>query len=155
MDALSHIIFDLDGTLINSKRGIEKSLSYAYNQLNLKPLPGGLPDQFIGAPFQWCFQSLLGFIKKDAALAIEHFRYYYNQNGWKENIPYPGISELLEELHFMGKQLYVATSKMETFAEKILKQHEFDKYISHLKGADYLGKKSNKAILVSDLLVTQ
>ena len=79
-----------------------------------------LLEKFIGPPLQWGFRNLLGMNERNTKLAVEYFREYYGENGWHENIPYPGISEMLEELNFVGKQMYIATSKLEKYATKII-----------------------------------
>jgi phosphoglycolate phosphatase len=148
----SHIIFDLDGTLTDNTSGIKNSLRYALQKMHCDPIPDHLPDEFIGPPLQWGFKNLFGMNEKNTALAVEYFREYYGENGWRENEPYPGISEMLEELNLLGKQMFVATSKLEKFAVKIIQHFEFDKYILQLKGADYGGEKATKATIISELL---
>ncbi len=148
----SHIIFDLDGTLTDNTLGIKNSLRYALQKMHYNPIPDHLPDEFIGPPLQWGFKNLFGMSEKNTELAVEYFREYYSENGWHENVPYPGISEMLEELSFAGKQMYVATSKLEKFAIKIIQHFEFDKYILQLKGADYGGAKATKATIISELM---
>ncbi len=148
----SHIIFDLDGTLTDNTLGIKNSLRYALQKMHYNPIPDHLPDEFIGPPLQWGFKNLFGMNEKNTALAVEYFREYYGENGWHENVPYPGVSEMLAELNFVGKQLFVATSKLEKYALKIIQHFEFDKYILQLKGADYGGAKATKATIISELM---
>ena len=59
---------------------------------------------------------------------------------------------MLEELHFTGKQLFIATSKLEKFAAQIIEHFGFDKYIVQLKGADYKGDHATKTTIISHLL---
>lgn len=148
----SHIIFDLDGTLTDNTQGIKNSVRYALQKMHYKPIPKEIPDGFIGPPLQWGFKNLFEMNERNTELAVEYFREYYGENGWYENVPYPGISEMLEELSFTGKQLFVATSKLEKFALKIINHFEFDKYIIQLKGADYGGTKATKATIISELM---
>ncbi len=118
-------------------------------------IPDEIPDQFIGPPLQWGFSNLFGMNERNTELSVEYFREYYSENGWHENVPYPGISELLEELYFTGKKMYIATSKLEKFAVKIMEHFEFDKYIIQLIGADYSGLKATKSLIISNLLEMQ
>ena len=148
----THIIFDLDGTLTDNTSGIKNSLRYALQKMHYDPIPDYMPDEFIGPPLQWGFKNLFGMNEKNTALAVEYFREYHSENGWHENVPYPGVSEMLAELNFAGKQLFIATSKLEKFAVKIIQHFEFDKYILQLKGADYGGAKATKATIISELM---
>jgi len=152
MSNFSHIIFDLDGTLTDNTRGIESSVRYALEKMQIDNFEGVVPKQFIGPPLQWSFRNLFGMNERNTELAVEFFREYYSVNGKFENDPYAGIFELLEELHFAGKQMYIATSKLEKFALEIGAHFGFNKYITNLKGADYKGKKATKKTIISDLL---
>ena len=112
--------------------------------MHFENIPVVIPDEFIGPPLQWGFKNLFEMNERNTELAVEYFREYYSENGWHENVPYIGILEMLAELNFIGKQMYVATSKLEKFAIKIIQHFEFDKYILQLKGADYAGQKQQK-----------
>ncbi len=151
MSHFSHIIFDLDGTLTDNTRGIENSVRYALKKMQVDNFDGVVPEQFIGPPLQWSFRNIYGMNERNTELAVEYFREYYSVNGKFENDPYPGIFEMLEELHFAGKKMYLATSKLEKFALEISAHFGFDKYISNLKGADYKGENT-KITIISDLL---
>ncbi len=155
MSDFAKIIFDLDGTLTDNTQGIKNSVRYALQQMQFDNIPEEISDRFIGPPLQWGFKTLFGMNERNTELAVEYFREYYGENGWHENVPYPGISEMLEGLHMAGKQMYVATSKLEKFASKIIGHFEFDKYIAGIKGADYKGEKATKSKIISDLLEMQ
>jgi len=152
MKNFSHIIFDLDGTLTDNTRGIAASVKYALDKMQVNGFDGTLPDGFIGPPLQHGFKNLFGLNDRNTQLAVEYFREYYSVHGLLENDPYPGVSEMLEELHFAGKELFIATSKLEKFAVQICAHFGFDKYIVQLKGADYKGDHATKTTIISQLL---
>lgn len=152
MNNFSHIIFDLDGTLTDNTRGISASVKFALDKMQIDSFTGELPEGFIGPPLQHGFKNLFGLNERDTQLAVEYFREYYSVHGLLENDPYPGVSEMLEELHFTGKQLFIATSKLEKFAVQICAHFGFDKYIVQLKGADYNGDHAAKSTIISHLL---
>ncbi len=155
MSQFSHIIFDLDGTLTDNTQGIGNSVKYALKQMHIDNFTDEMLLQFVGPPLQWGFKNLFGMNERNVKLAVEYFREYYGENGWHENEPYPGITELLEELHFTGKQMFIATSKLEKYAMKIMHHFEFDKYINQLVGADYSGLKATKSIIIQSLMEMQ
>ncbi len=152
MPDFSHIIFDLDGTLTDNTSGIRNSLQYALEHMQIHGYSEEILEHFIGPPLQWGFSNLFGLSDRNTKLAVEYFRDYYSENGWHENEPYPGVYPLLEELYVSGTKMYIATSKLEKYAQKIIEHFEFDKYIEQLKGADYGGNKATKAGLIFDLL---
>lgn len=155
MANFTHIIFDLDGTLTDNTQGIDASVRFALKQMQIDDYPEDYLETFIGPPLQWGFSNLFGLNERNSLLAVEYFREYYSENGWHQNEPYPGISEMLEELHSQGKKLYIATSKLEKYAVKIAEHFDFDKYIDQLNGADYSGKKANKSMIITNLLEAQ
>jgi len=145
----NHILFDLDGTLTNPRLGIGNSLRYALRQMQIDGYSDQVLERFIGPPLQQGFKTLFGLSESQTTLAVEHFRTYFGDKGLYENESYEGISELLEELHFSGKRLYVVTSKLEKYAQMIIRHFEFDRYIDDLQGAEYSGNHSGKGQLIA------
>lgn len=112
-------------------------------------------ERFVGPPLQDGFKNLFGLNERNTQLAVEHFRTYFGEKGLYENEPYAGINELLEELHFSGKKLFVVTSKLEKYAEIIVRYFGFDRYLDGLIGAEPTGKHSGKAQLIGELMERQ
>ncbi len=155
MSNFSHIIFDLDGTLTDNTVGISNSIQYALEKMQIDGYSEDILEQFIGPPLQWGFKNVFGMNERNTELAVGYFREYYSTKGLLENEPYPGISEMLEELNNAGMKMYVATAKYEKFAQKIMEHFEFDKYIIQLSGADYGGRKATKTVIISKVLELQ
>jgi len=152
MPHFTHILFDLDGTLTNPRLGIGNSLKYALRQMQVDGYSDEILERFVGPPLQEGFKNLFGLNERNTNLAVEHFRTYFGEKGLYENIPYSGISELLEELHLSGKRVYVVTSKLEKYAKMIIRHFEFDRYIDDLQGAETTGKHSGKGQLITTLM---
>lgn len=148
----THILFDLDGTLTNPRLGIGNSIKYALRQMQIDGYSNEILERFVGPPLQDSFKNLFGLNEQNTELAVEHFRTYFGERGLYENIPYPGISELLEELHFSGRRIYVVTSKLEKYAKTIIHHFEFDRYVDDLIGAEATGKHSGKGQLITGLM---
>lgn len=155
MSKFTHIIFDLDGTLTDNTLGIRNSLLYALEHMQIQGYSEDILEKFIGPPLQWGFSNLFGLNERNTKLAVEYFRDYYSREGWQENEPYPGIYQLLEDLHFAGVKMFIATSKLEKYAQQIIEYFEFDKYIIRLIGADYGGNNATKTAIISDILKSQ
>lgn len=142
-----NIIFDLDGTLTNPFEGIYNSLRYALKKIGYTPVPSTLPTEFIGPPLQQGFKNIFGLNPAETEQAVRCFREYYGQRGLFENHPYEGIIELLEHQAYSGRKLFVATSKLEEFAWKVITHFNIDRYITDLQGADYSGNHSKSGII--------
>lgn len=153
MSQFSHVIFDLDGTLTDNTRGIRNSLLYAMEHMQIHGYSEKILEKFIGPPLQWGFSNLFGLNERETKMAVEYFRDYFSEKGLYENEPYPGVYEMLEKLHFNGIKMFIATAKLEKYAQKIIEHFEFDRYITQLKGADYGGKNATKTALIKELLL--
>ena len=151
MSNFSHIIFDLDGTLIDSKLGLTNSLNYMLQQMAIELDGEAVIDQLIGPPIHEGLKNILGFDTRQVELGVKLFREYYSQQGYLEAELYPGVLEMLEELQMQGKMLYVATSKTDRFAEAVLRQFELDKYLEDFQGVAG-GKEHTKAGLITELM---
>lgn len=152
LNNFTHIIFDLDGTLTDPRQGIGNSIRYALKQMHIGGYSPEILEKFIGPPLQWGFSNLLGMNERNTTLAVEHFRHYFGEKGLFENEPFPGIMEILENLHSEGKKLFIATSKLEKFAFRISQHFGFDKYLTDLQGAGYDEKHASKEGILLSLM---
>lgn len=128
------ILFDLDGTLTDPKEGITRAVAIALEDFGVHEDPERL-THFIGPPLDESFPEFYGFTPEQTAAATEAFRTYFAAQGWRENVPYPGMAALLGELKAAGRRLVVATSKPEVFAVRILEHFDMAKYFEHICGA--------------------
>jgi phosphoglycolate phosphatase len=112
------LLFDLDGTLTDSRPGILGCMRYALDALGIKPPSDDALSQFIGPPTHDAFRALLG--PSNASLqtrAIELYRERFSTIGMFENRVYPGIREGLTALRAVGVRLWVATSKPRVYLD--------------------------------------
>lgn len=133
----THILFDLDGTLTDPMTGITKSVQYALRAYGIEV--DRLEDlcPFIGPPLTDSFKKYYNFSEEQAAEAVKKFREYFSVTGIFENKEYPGMKELLAELKAAGKHLYIATSKPELFARRIMDHFHMTEYFDFIGGADF------------------
>jgi phosphoglycolate phosphatase len=114
------VLFDLDGTLVDSAPGIGASIRVAAAQLGLpEPTPAQL-RAMVGPPLQDGFAATFGLSGDDVTRAVLAYRAFYSAGAMLDAPAYPGIRELLGELRSGGATLAVATSKPEEFAVRIL-----------------------------------
>ena len=128
------ILFDLDGTLTDSKDGIINSVLNALNHFGIQAERDHLLP-FVGPPLHESFRDYYGFGPEQIRTGTEKFREYFSEKGWLENALYPGIEDFLKELKAAGKTLAVATSKPEQFAKRILEHFGLAQYFDHICGA--------------------
>jgi phosphoglycolate phosphatase len=120
-------IFDLDGTLTDSKPGI---LGCLVNTLEAHGIAWTGPlDWFIGPPADDSMRRLMPDADELQRAALLHdYRLCYDATGWAENSVYPGVQALLQNLQAAGWQLFVCTSKREDFAVRILEKFSLSPY---------------------------
>lgn len=139
------LLFDLDGTIVDSKPGIEKCLVYAFEKIGVEA-PDNLND-FIGPPLHVSMKEK-GFSDDATRQFIQAYRERYTDQGVFENTLFPFVKETLTSLYEKGKKLILATSKPQVFAKKILEIHSIDKLFHKISAATLDGKLSDKNDIV-------
>jgi len=129
------LLFDLDGTIVDSSLGITNSAIYALEKFGIRVEDRRELYRFIGPPLVESFSKFYGFSEQDARRAVEYYRERYRESGIFENEVYEGIYELLATLRADGKRIVLATSKPETFARRILEHIALDSYFDVIAGA--------------------
>ena len=116
--------FDLDGTLIDSARGIHASIVVACESLALAPPTLSQLREQIGPPLKHYLPDLLGLPQhgRESLLGelLGQFRAHHDQLGWKDYQLFGGARELLETLQSSGWELHLVTLKPRPLAEQIL-----------------------------------
>jgi len=129
------ILFDLDGTLTDSKPGIINSIRYTLNKMKINENNVNL-ELMIGPPLSESFEKYYGLDNETARYAVSVYREYYAIKGIFENKVYQGIPELLEKLKNNDKTLACVTSKAAFYAEQILKHFNLSQYFTRLVGSN-------------------
>jgi len=145
------ILFDLDGTLIDSSEGIFKSALYALEHYGIKESDMESLRRFIGPPLSDSFVNYYNFERETAIEAVDVFRERYNVLGYRECCLYPGVKETLELLKNQGIALGVATSKPEITACAILKDKQIYDLFDEVSGATMDGKIETKSQVIEEL----
>jgi phosphoglycolate phosphatase len=123
-----NIIFDLDGTLIDSAEAILESLKRAFEITGNKPILE-MDTSLIGPPLVETIVKLLGTNELYRITPIlNEFKLYYDEYGFKQSTYFVGIPELLNELVSNGHYLYIATNKRFIPTNKILNYFKWEKY---------------------------
>lgn len=142
-----HIFFDLDGTLTDPEEGITSSVAYALAAFGIESNRSEL-RKFIGPPLLEAFMEYYGFSRNDAGLAVKKFREYFTEYGIFQNRLYPEIPTLLSRLGELGIRSYIATSKPEVFAKKIVEHFELACYLSGIFGSELDGSRTKKGEVI-------
>jgi len=137
------IIFDMDGTLINSGDVITNTINYVRSNLGLEALEKELMLSMLNNPDINAAEFFYGTSEFTDA-QTELFTKYYDENCVKDISLYEGVYDLLELLNLKGFKLSVATNASTPFAIKMLKAMDIYKFLSFVIGADMVEKPKPK-----------
>ena len=147
------VLLDLDGTLIDSQPGVLASCLAALRSLGHEPNEILDIKRVIGPPLEDVMQFLLRPYGDDRiAEAVLAFRRHYGESGLLGSEPYPGIGNSLREMRQGGLRLYLATSKREPFARRILEHLELAAYFDGIHGSVPGGELDHKPELLAHIL---
>lgn len=143
-----NVIFDFDGTLADTSRGVLGSVRYALGTLGVPVPDESVLRGFIGPSLYTSFTGITGLDDERANEAIELYRSVYNPRGVYECELYDGMKELLSELKQNGVSLSVASSKPQNALDKVVDHLGIREYFDRVIGADPSVKHDDKAELV-------
>jgi phosphoglycolate phosphatase len=132
-------IFDLDGTLVDSRADLTNAVNFCRADLGLPPLPPEVVEKYVGEGAVQLLERALGPEHHDrVATALGLFRGYYGEHLLDSTRPYPGVARLLEELRERGARAAVASNKPEAFSRAILEGLGLAPSFSLILGGDTL-----------------
>ena len=149
-----HILFDLDGTIVRSDLGITKGVQKSLEHFGIYEELDDL-KKFVGPPMVESYTNFYGFSLEQYKEALDVFHDYYRTVGIFECELYEGIEEMLESLSKEYK-LYVATSKPEREARRVIEHFGLDKYFTFVGGSDgdFNTKRATKTAVIEYVLET-
>lgn len=141
-----NIIFDLDGTLVESTDAICRSVNYALKKRGFNIVGHDVLKLYIGRHLLELFRELTG-VDDRAYLweMINLYRERFETIGIKENKLYPGISDMLGNLYTKN---YIASIKPHHASRMILSELQMDKYFIGVYGAEVDGTRADKTELL-------
>ena len=148
-----HLLFDLDGTLIDSRSGIITCIQHALGKLELPVPPAAELLWCVGPPLLESLSKLVSPERHDQfEPLVEIYRQQYSETGIYDCSVYPGMIDTLTELSSLGHSLYVATSKAEIYARRIIDHFDLAPFFLSVNGSELDGTRANKAELIAHIL---
>lgn len=148
-----HLIFDLDGTLIDSAPSILGSYAHTFASRGIAPqIP--LTSEVIGPPMMQTLAQLSGVedveVLKDLA---QQFKSHYDTEGHKQTLVYAGVEQFLKAQQAAGFELYIATNKRHVPTVKIMQHLGWAQYFSGVFALDYYTPAlANKGQMLGQIL---
>ena len=145
------ILFDLDGTLTDSKEGVILSARYAIEKMGYPQPDEATILKFVGPPLVDSFMEHCGCTRPQAEQAVELYRERYVPIGLFENAPAEGAAELLARLREKGYKTALASSKPEVMCETVCRHFGFTPHLDAICGSPLHGDHT-KADVIRDAM---
>jgi phosphoglycolate phosphatase len=147
------VLLDLDGTLSDSRRGIEACFRHMLAELGHDPAEAGDMTWAVGPPIAVSITRLLAQYGDDRVdFGVTTYRARYTTIGIYECAAFPGVPEMLAALPQRGMALCVATSKRRDFAERVVDFLGFRPFLPRVYGALPGGGLDDKKDLIAEIL---
>jgi phosphoglycolate phosphatase len=146
------LIFDLDGTLIDSEADLVQSVNATRRELGMEPLPPKVVSSYVGQGIVMLVRRALGEQTTEDILekAVAFFLEYYRQHMLDHTVLYPGVRETLDELR--ARELAVLTNKPVNFSRQILAGLGVNSRFSFVYGGNSFDRKKPDAVGVFRLM---
>lgn len=148
------IIFDLDGTLIDSAEDLAISTNATRQHFGMPPLDAKLINSYVGNGAARLVKLAMGPEASDVlvAQALDFFLKYYRAHALEHTRPYPGVRELVDELTAAGHKLSVLTNKPFKISRDIINALKLATHFPHVYGGDSFPTKKPDPIGIMTLM---
>ena len=147
MKKYKYVLFDLDGTLMDTSEGVIKSVEYTVETLGFPPLSPDVMRTFIGPPITDSLKKQFDLTDEQAKDATKIFRDAYKDKFLFYAEPYAGITALIKSLNEAGMKCAVATYKRDDYAKRLLDHFDLLAPFDYAMGAD-----NNNVLKKSDIV---
>lgn len=137
------LIFDLDGTLLDSLPDLVTAINFALARQQLPAHSASTIRNFVGnGAYTLCQRAATAYDEHaDVASVYQDFLAYYAKHSCDDSVPYTGVTASLRGLQEHGYTLAIATNKPEAFLPAILAKLGWDKLFAKVVGGDSLPSK--------------
>ena len=156
------VVFDLDGTLVDSIVDLGNAVNFALKNHNLPLHPMSDYYTFVGNGMEDLVRRSMGSVGSDNELYLKvrkDFNEHYNAHSNDNTIAYKGMAELLEALKCRGIKTAVLTNKAQEYVGDILKKcfpnFTFDLYYGQRQGVERKPHPQAFEMLLKELKVSK
>lgn len=148
MNRYDLILFDFDGTLMNTEEGIKDSATYALKKYDLGEYTFKELDKFIGPPFNESLEMFYPELPEDKIWEITNdFRNHYRTQNLLKASFYDGLLETVKEIREKGIKTGIATYKREDYAATMSEAFHLTEIMDCVEGCDFFGKLTKTDIV--------
>jgi phosphoglycolate phosphatase len=146
------LVFDLDGTLVDSKQDLAASINAMRTEMGLSPLPLELIATYVGNGVTLLVRRSLGAQATPETIekGLAFFLGYYREHMLDHTSPYPGVSEALDKLD--GHKMAVLTNKPVNFSREMISRLGFDSHFERIYGGNSFPQKKPDPMGLNQLM---
>ncbi|NCC86479.1 MAG: HAD family hydrolase [Clostridia bacterium] len=152
MNKFKAVIFDFDGTIVDSGEGIRRSIEYALEKNGVPVGEKSKLNYFIGPPLNVSFEDMYGINGEQCEKLIETYRDRYARLGVYEVELYEGIVELLNTLKENGIKIGIASSKPTCFIKQVMEYFKISEFFDTVVGTNFEKHNADKKELINTAL---
>ncbi len=148
------LIFDLDGTLIDSRLDLANAVNAALRRMGRAPLPNERIYSYVGDGAPTLMRRALGgdAPQEEIERALAHFLAYYREHMLDNTRPYPGVNGALGRFAKAGIPMAVLTNKPERFSRELVRGLGWENLFFRIYGGDSLPEKKPHPIGIETLM---
>jgi phosphoglycolate phosphatase len=136
------LVFDLDGTLIDSKRDLADSVNAMRGWMGFPPIPDDHVYSYVGDGAPMLVRRALPAVgEEDLPRALRYFLDYYREHMLDATTLYPGVREALDRLHQAGVPMAVLTNKPVRFSERLIERLALQQHFFRIYGGNSFEEK--------------
>jgi len=151
---IQNLLFDLDGTLVDSSQTIGVSIDFALDGMNIDNALNKPIEAMIGRPLLDIFCNEFHMTEEQAFMAIDLYREHYNSLNQAGTRVYESIREVLPALKNAGYSLYIATVKPTSIADKVLSDLDLRSWFDGISGSSMDSSRRDKASIIAHAIRT-
>ncbi len=146
------LVFDLDGTLVDSKQDLAASVNAMRAGMGLSPLALELIATYVGNGVTLLVRRSLGnqATPENVEKGLAFFLGYYREHMLDHTVPYPGVSEALRELG--GRKMAVLTNKPVNFSREMIERLGFGAHFERVYGGNSFPQKKPDPVGLNQLM---
>jgi len=149
---MKNVLFDFDGTLMDTWPGIEAVLRATLRDLGMAHREGYISRGLVGMGLARAFQELLDEGEDLAVVAARRYREFFPEIGMPRATPYGGVVPLLGSLKERGSTLFVVTARNEAITRRMLSDHGLHSCFAFVRGEKEGETPDGKGHMVAEVL---
>lgn len=149
---MKSILFDFDGTLMDTWPGIQSTIKAALMELKIPFEERSVTRSLVGMPLVKVFKQLMPDNDPVADAAARKYRELFPRIGMPGAKPFEGVPGLLEDLRRDGRQLFLVTARNELIARRMMEAHGLTRFFTWVRGELEGEVPEGKSHMVAEVL---